>query len=62
MRNWESEAVPFPAFLRRESEKLGIRDGSFSHFFDIEKVGKGTVPDSQFLTFPSEKSRKRNRL
>ena len=27
--------------------KLGIRDGSCSHFFS-EKVGKGTVPDSQF--------------
>ena len=31
---------------REEGEKLGIRDGSFSHF--PEKVGKGTVPDSQF--------------
>ena len=47
------------------SEKLGIRDGSFSHFsfyekwekepspipsFRFARSGKGTVPDSQFPT------------
>ena len=36
-QKWESGTVPFPAFCRA---KMGIRDGSFSHFLQSKKWEK----------------------
>ena len=39
-RKWESGTVPFPTFFGTWEWKMGIRDGSFSHFSFYEKWEK----------------------